>query len=366
MGAALSLIPELEQVLQHGSRHKRAETLRRITALFLAGSSSFGDAHVDLFDDVFGHLIAEIETKARAELASHLAPVPNAPPKVLRTLAQDDDIAVAGPVLKLAPRLGEADLVDLAQTKSQAHLHAISTRRVLGEALTDVLVRRGDNEVARSVVENRGARISETGFVRLVRRAESDGILAEKVGLRPDIPPHIFQMLLTRATAVVHQRLLTSGTPEVKAEIHRVLKKVADEVGARVTPRDYRAAQRLVLGLNKEGLLNETALAGFANDGKFEETVVALATLSKVPIDVADRLMTSERADPVLILCKASGMSWQTARSIITAHPDHKGVLTEGPDSPFANYDRLSESTARRVVRFWQVRPVGPNAVQPE
>jgi uncharacterized protein (DUF2336 family) len=360
MGAALSLIPELEQVLQHGSRHKRAETLRRITALFLAGSSRFGEDHVDLFDDVFGHLIVEIETKARAELANHLAPVPNAPSNVLRTLAGDDDIAVAGPVLKLAQRLREADLVDLAQTKSQAHLHAISTRAELGEALTDVLVRRGDNEVARSVVENRGARISETGFFRLVKRAESDGILAEKVGLRPDIPPQMFRLLLTRAAAVVQERLLASATPELKAEIRRVLKKVSDEVGARVAPRDYRAAQRVVLGLNKEGLLNEGALAGFANAGKFEETVVALSILSKVPIDVVDRLMTSERADPVLILCKASGMSWQTARSIITAHPDHKGVLTEGPDSPFANYERLSASTARRVVRFWQVRPSQP------
>ena len=41
MGAAISLIPELEDVLQHGSRHKRAETLRRITALFLDGARKF-------------------------------------------------------------------------------------------------------------------------------------------------------------------------------------------------------------------------------------------------------------------------------------------------------------------------------------
>ena len=61
MGAALSLIPELEEVLQRGSRQKRAETLRRITALFLDGAGRFADEHVDLFDDVFGRLIEEIE-----------------------------------------------------------------------------------------------------------------------------------------------------------------------------------------------------------------------------------------------------------------------------------------------------------------
>src|SRR5271156_1860068 len=234
MGAALSLIPELEEVVQRGSRQKRVETLQRITRLFLAGASCYNDAHVDLFDNVFGRLIEEIETKALAELSNLLAPIDNAPAKVLRTLANDDDISVAGPVLELAPRLAEADLVDLANTKSQAHLRAISARRALGEAVTDVLVRRGDREVARSVADNRGARISESSFFRLVKRAENDGILAEKVGLRSDVPPQLFRELLGKATAIVHKRLLAAASPELTVEIHRVLEKISNEVGARV------------------------------------------------------------------------------------------------------------------------------------
>jgi uncharacterized protein (DUF2336 family) len=361
MGAALSLIPELEDVLQHGSRHKRAEALRRVTKLFLEGAKDYSDAHVDLFDDVFALLIEEIETKARCELSNHLAPVGNAPIKVLRVLASDDDIAVAGPVLKLAQRLEEADLVDLAKTKSQAHLQAISARPVLGEAVTDILVRRGDCEVARSVADNRGARLSDTGFFRLIKRAESDGILAEKVGLRPDIPPRLFRELLTRATAIVHKRLLASATPELQAEIRRVLDKVASEVGGRVGPRDYRAAQRVVLKLHRNGGMNEAALAAFAGDGKYDETVVGLAALAKVPVNVADRLMASDRPDPVLILCKAAGMGWPTVKAVITVKPDGKPPTSLGLDSAFANYDRLSASTAQRVVRFWQVRQNRPS-----
>jgi len=356
MGAATSLIPELEDVLQRGSRHKRAQALRRITALFLEGAESYSDAHVALFDDVFALLIEEIETKARAELSHCLAPVGNAPIKVLHILANDDDIAVAGPVLSLAPRLSDADLADLARTKGQAHLHAISRRQALDETVTDVLVRRGDREVVRSVADNRGARISETGFFRLVKRAESDGILAEKVGLRPDIPPQLFRELLARATAIVHKRLLAAATPELKAEILRVLQKVSDEVASQVGPRDYRAAQRMVLGLLRAGGLNEAALAAFAGDGKYEETVVALAALSKVPIDVADRLMAGERPDPVLILCKGVGMSWATVKSVITMRRNGKPPSSLGIDTAFANYDRLSASTAQRVLRFWQVR----------
>ena len=356
MDAALSLIPELERVVQHGSREKRTETLQRITSLFLDGASTYNDLHVDLFDDVFGLLIKEIENKARAELSTHLAPVSNAPVQVLRTLAKDDDIAIAGPILKLAPRLSEADLVDVAKTKSQAHLQAISARRVLGEAVTDVLVGRGDREVARRVADNRGARISEMGFSRLVKRAADDGILAEKVGPRPDIPAPMFRELLTRATAVVHKRLLASAAPEVKSEIRSVLAKVSKEVGARVGPRDYSAAQRVVLNLNRAGQMNEAALATFCNDGKFEEVVVGLAALAKVPITVVDRLMGGDRPDPVLILCKAAGLAWPTVKGIFLVRPDGKGTSSQGLEEAFANYDRLSASTAQRVVRFWRVR----------
>jgi uncharacterized protein (DUF2336 family) len=358
MAAIVSLIPELEDVIQRGTREKRVDALQRITALVLNGAKSYSDAHVDVFDDVFGLLIEEIQTKVRAELSRHLAPIGNAPVNVLRTLANDDDIAVAGPVLIYAPRLAETDLVGVAKTKSQAHLQAISARLALGEAVTDVLVRRGDREVARCVADNRGARISQDGFVSLVRRAEDDGILAEKVGLRPDIPEPMFRELLIKATAVVRNRLLVAATPGGKAEIQRVLAKVSKEVGARAGPRDYSAAQRVVLSLDRAGRLNETALAAFCSENKFEEAVAALATLAKVPINVADRLLGGERPDPALILCRAIGLNWSTVKAMIMLRPDAKST-SQGLDSAFANYERLSNSTARRVVRFWQVRQAG-------
>jgi hypothetical protein len=67
MGGTLSLIPELEDVVQRGSREKRCKIPQRLTALFLDGASRYNDAHVDLFDDVFSLLIEEIESKALAD-----------------------------------------------------------------------------------------------------------------------------------------------------------------------------------------------------------------------------------------------------------------------------------------------------------
>ena len=354
MGVPASLLPELEDVVQHGSADKRAETLRRITTLFLDGAPSFNAEHVALFDDVIGCLIEEIEAKALAELALRIAPVANAPAGVVSKLAKSDDIAVAGPVLKAA-KLADPDLKFIAETKSQAHLLALSSRIGIGEALSEILVARGDREVSRSIATNHQARLSENAFTTLVERAEQDGVLAEKVGLRTDIPPRLFRQLLMQASEVVQKRLLAQARPETQAEIRRVLAKVTDEVGAKAAPRNYTAALAAVRALHRDRKLTEADIAEFANSGKYEETIAALATVCAVPVEVVDRLMSGERADPVLILARAAGFGWPTVKAIINARPGAK-PSSQTLDGASENFERLTAPTAQRVVRFWQVR----------
>jgi uncharacterized protein (DUF2336 family) len=356
MAAFSSLIPELEDAIAHGTPKRRTEALKRITILFLDGAVRFNEDHVRVFDQVFGFLIEEIETQALAELSLSLAPVPNAPVEVVRRLAKNDDIAVASPVLQRSRRLGENDLIEIAKTKSQAHLLAISGRPAIAENVTDVLVERGDQNVVRSVAANRGARLSSGSFTKLASRAENDDELAEKVGLRPDVPPDVFRDLLLKATEVVRTRLMRAAGPETQAEIKRVLAKVVTEVGARAMPRDFSAARKTVDALRQQGRLNEQKLLEFAAAGHYEEMVVALAQLCAVTVDVADRLLTGDRPDPVLILCKSAGWGWSTARSIITARPSAKSNPNYGLDAAKSNFERLSSSTAQRVMRFWQAR----------
>ncbi|MFL5010091.1 DUF2336 domain-containing protein [Rhizobium sp.] len=329
--------------------------LQQITTLFIDGAGGFGEDAVGLFDDVLSRLIEEIEIKARIELANRLAPIGNAPVKVVRRLATDHEISVAGPVLRQSPRLNDADLIGIAQTRSQAHLLAISSRAGIAEPVTDVLAKRGDREVARNLARNRTAQLSDVSFAALVGQAHSDIILAEGVGLRPDIPPRLFRELLLKATDVVQQRLLATADAATQAEIRRVLAKVSNEMGNKSRPRDYTTARRLVTELRLKGRLNEPQVAEFAKNGRYEETVASLELLCGVPIDVVDRLMGGDRPDPILILCKAAGWGWPTARAVILSRP-HVKCSSTALDNAFSNFERLSPHTAQRVMRFWQAR----------
>src|ERR1700759_1101552 len=205
--ASTNLLDELQTTLSHGTVARRVETLRRVTDLFVNGAVDYSDEQISLFDDVFQCLIRHIEVSAKALLANRLAPIDTAPPQTVRTLAFDDIIEVAGPVLTQSLRLDDETLIETARNKSQAHLMAISKRKVLSDAVTDVLVLRGDDEVVQSTVNNPGAEFSERGFTRLVNRAEGDDDLATSVGPRPPIPRHLYLNLVAKASATVRARL---------------------------------------------------------------------------------------------------------------------------------------------------------------
>jgi uncharacterized protein (DUF2336 family) len=204
-----SLIAELEEAIQSGSKDRRVDTLRRITDLFVIDADRFNDLQIAIFDDVLSHLIKRIEGKALAELSHRLAPIDNAPAEAIRLLAHDDEIAVAAPVLTQSHRLTDDDLIDVAAKKTQEHLLAIAARRSVGANVTDALLQRGNRQLFHKLAENAGARFSEKGFATLVKHSEGDEHLAEKVGWRLDLPLALFRELLLRATDAVRSRLLS-------------------------------------------------------------------------------------------------------------------------------------------------------------
>ncbi len=354
MAAGHSLIVEVDAAIRRGSGRRRAETLRRITDLFLGQSGRFSAEQVALFDDVMSRLIEHIESEALVELGRRLAPAADAPAQVIRKLARNDAIAVAGPVLVTSPRLGEPDLVDVARSKGQAHLLAISRRRQLGPAVTDVLVTRGNPYVKRNVAANPAARFSDAAYGTLVASAKQDGTLAERIVRRADVPPDRFRVLVSQATEAVRARLLAAAQPERRAEIRRVLDKVAGEI-AEDAGRDYAAAAEKLLAQYPGGKLAERDVAQLAAAREFAPIVAALALMASVPAKLVEKLMTGARLEPVLILCKATRFKWPTVRAVIHARPAPKPspeALTEACD----DFNRLSLASAQHLLQYWQAR----------
>lgn len=356
--AAATIIEELEDVISRGTSARRVETLRRVTDLFLHDADRYTEAQIALFDDVIGRLSDCMEKAVRQELAERLAPVMSAPKTVIRSLAQDDEIDVARPILMLSAQLDDKTLARIAETKSQAHMLAIAGRKKIGEAVTDVLVERGNRDVALSVASNSGASFSAKGYDKLVARSKDDDMLAECVGLRADIPPYLFRAILANAREEVQRRLIASASAREKMHLSSAIAGVADRiaVGTSTGGRDYTAIQRAIVVLHGKGQLDEAQLKAYADAGQFDETVCALSVLCGVPVEMVERLFLGERPDPILILARAAGLGWPTLKAILKTRPSGPGTSMAGIEETRESYEKLTTNTALRVLRFWQVR----------
>jgi uncharacterized protein (DUF2336 family) len=352
MAQAMSVM-EIDAAVAHVAPERRVHMLDQVTDLFVMHASSFSDDEIEVFDDVLGRLVADIEIEARALLAQRLAVVPNAPRNVIRMLAFDDHADVAAPVLTHSERLDEPSLVENARTKSQKHLFAISRRRSLAEPVTDVLVERGDRSVAISVAGNAGARLSDKGFLVLIRRSAGDDLLAERLGERKEIPAHLFLKLLSLASERVRTKLRASH-PQAGAEIDRVVEEVTDRMKslAVARPRDYSDRVEVLGELHGAGRLNEADLARFAHGGRFEDTVVTLALLASVPVQLVDRALHAERTDSILMIARASGLKWSTTKLLLQLWSGPKLFPPEELQRSLAAFEQLNPMTAAHLVRF--------------
>ena len=357
MPAATSLIPGLDDIVERGDPQRRAKAIRQISELFVQGADRFGPEHVSLFDGILTGLVPETAIGTRAELAERLAAVANAPPVLVHQLIHADEIVIAGPLLRCSPLIGEPTLIDIARGKGQEHLLAISGRPSLSTGVTDVIIRRGDREVVRSVAGNAGARFSPTGYTGLVKRAGDDGILALTVGQREDISPALLEQLLATSADVVRRRMFDAANSARKAAINKTMMQITGGSKQAAPSRDFSAAQRAVISRHQAEGLHQATLLELAKAHNYEESVAMLSAMSGVRISMVETLMTGERNDPILIMGKALGLEWATVRALILLRlgPNRTPSATD-IEMARVNFERLVPSTAERVMNFWKAR----------
>jgi hypothetical protein len=349
----LLLGSRVELAIKNGSPARRRELLRQVTDLFVVGATQCNEEHIAVFDHVIARLAVDIETSARALLATRLAPIPNAPPGVIRTLAFDDSIEVAAPVLSLSERLDDATLAQAAADKSQEHLLAISRRARLAEVVTDVLVERGNREVAKSAAENRGAKFSGQGLSKLIARAAGDDDLTTSLGSRSDIPTKLFLVLLEKASESVRLKL-EALHPQRTQEVRHIVAEVVSRIRAE-TLEDATSSPPTADPLGCPPMLDEQMLVTAARERNIEAVASSLARMGNADADDVKSAILNGMSEVIILLTRALEIEWSTVEAILLMNsgagpsPVKLKQLQNG-------FDRLKPSTAREIVRFQQAR----------
>ena len=354
MTEAKNFLQEINEAILRGSAESRARALWHATDILIAGR--YTEDQIWVFGEVIGRLADEIEGAARVKLAKQLAHSGNAPFNVIMVLASDDSIDVAGPVLQHSQRLDDKTLVASARTKSQAHLLAISKRRSIPVVVTDELVTRGNREVVHSVAVNNGARFSDFGFLQMIKRSEGDSILAEQIGLRKEIPRHMFQQLIAKASDDV-RRKLEQERPDLVDQIQNSVTEVTGALQSKFGPasKSYFTAKKFVTAQHQYGNLNENSILEYARAHKIDEATVGLSLLCSLPVDVVERALV-HNGEMILVLAKALGFAWETTMSLLFLGAKDHRISAHDLDGKREEFARLNHEASRSVLKLYQSR----------
>ena len=367
MSDAALLIAELEGVLKSRSPDRRVQMLRQVTDLFLSDADRLNENQINVFDDVLIRLTSRMQGHALAQLSASLSGSRFAPRQVVRQLAHHNEASIAVPVLTRSSRLSDDELIEIAKTRSQQHLLAISGRPMLNETVTDVLLERGNQGVSRKLAANTGARFSQSGYSTLAGEATGDEMLAETLALRPDIPINTLRELLSKATAAVRDRLLKVAPPELRVKIHEAIRNIAEHVGIKPPePVDYTEARNMAVALNRAGKLGDQTINRFAVQEEYSNVIAALSLLSAAKIEAIEPLIGNPRPDGLIVACKAARLNWSTTSMIVRNRPNCAPISQTELEQSREIFEALSLSAAQQTIRFWSARNAAKGADAPE
>lgn len=352
-------LKDLDEAVLRGSAESRERALWYATDMLMVGS--FTEEEIWTFGEVIGRLSDAIEVAARARLAESLATAAYAPMKVVKKLAFDYDIEVAGPILQHFDRLDAKTLIQNIRTRSQSHLLAISKRKSIGTDVTDELVTRGNGEVLKSVAVNDGARLSDFGFLHAIRRSTHDSILAESLGVRKDIPRPMFQQLIAKASADVKQKLMQER-PDLLGEVRSSVIEVAGALQSKFGPasESYFNAKRVVTARHQLGELNENLVLEYARSHKIEEVTVGLSLLCSLPVSAVEHALAN--TEMTLVLAKANEFTWETAMALLFSRAKDYRIKVSDLEDMKAQFFELNVKTSQEVLTFFQSHKQGASA----
>jgi uncharacterized protein (DUF2336 family) len=340
----------LKRLAREPSPEGRRELVRGIaTAFFAAPQRSASE--INLFDEIMDKVLGEVEPVARRELAERIAELTAAPQRTLVRLASDV-IEVAEPVLTRSPALDDVHLEPIARAHSQEHLLAIARRKALSERLTDILVERGNDEVAGTISGNEGARFSDASFEWLAVRASANVTILNRLVMRSDLPERIATNLIPALAHSIAQKIdATDLNSELSAG------QLIDDARALLTERLRAAVTRArplaVLSdqIARRNLTLSEAVVELADADELGDLAALIGMGLRMPSEMVVRNLFLGGDETLMLLCRAATLDVDALSAILRMRNRRRRATRLEPARLIEDYLRIPRPVAVNVMR---------------
>jgi len=257
----------------------------------------------------------------RQILSETLKDVTSVPPDVIKRLAMDSEIAVAGPVLEYSPVLTDEDLIEIVNSGPvRGGINAVSLRRGVSEVLADAIVATDDLSAISDLLGNDTAQIREQTLDDLIDRADTIELWHAPLVNRPTLPSGA----VARLARFVADDLLDqlAARNELDEETLKAVKSmVRHRVG--ISPKDGNGHGAGAPEIESPTAVAERLLAAGRLDGKVLSKALqsgdkalmlaSLAVLAGLPLADVNQVFASRSAKAIVSLVWKAGLAMQLA-----------------------------------------------------
>ena len=262
-------------------------------------------------------LARDAAVMVRATIAQTLQAMPEAPRDLILKLANDADITVSDPVIRLSPLLTDADLIELLAEPAHPRTPVSVARRLgLGACVADHIASHADDAAIRALLGNASASIQEATLDALVGRAAEHPEWHEPLVHRPNLPGR---------TALALSRIIAGNLLNVlvqRADLPpSIVTALREQLALSMEPLPEKPVDVLldeVRQMNIAGQLTEASLSEALVSGDNRRVAAILSVASGVPWPAIERAATLRNAKALVSLVWKAGFSMQSATSVQT------------------------------------------------
>jgi len=266
-------------------------------------------------------------TKVRQILSETLKDVVDAPGEVIKHLARDVEVVVAGPILQFSPVLTDEDLLEIiSSSHAEGALNAISKREGVSESISDAVIATNEESAIADLLSNESAQIREDALDLLADRAQDVIAWHGPLTRRP-------KLSLKAATRMAHylaENLLNTlqereDLPEeVILTIKEEVKKRIDTENEEKTPEESSDPIEEILALQEKGELDENKLADWLEKSQWVYATSCLAVMSGMSRVMVKKIISSQSGKGIMALawkCELSAEMGETLQFRLAKMP---------------------------------------------
>lgn len=348
---------DLLALAQDRSSEKRRSIMQKISDLFIDGIEDHTDQEMVLFGDIFCRLLGQVSVDDKVMLSQRVAGLSQTPRDLVTELASDENIAVAGPVLEQSAVLTDDDLRAIGTRRGNGHLLAMTRRPTLSEAVTDMLIERGDHRVLEGVTLNTGARFSDEGLRELTVKTVEFAELGPLLAAREDIDFERLERIVGSLEHSAGERLrdFLRQHRDAASELARVAREQM-EAAREKHHQDRLEALRLAAQIRDGRYRLDQCLDALILGKRLVDIATVLSDLGSLQESHVSNVLHKVNDFGVAIVCRSVGVGLNTYLKLSRLRCERLHLPVAEAERMTLEYRNIDREMAERALRFHRVR----------